>query len=136
LLPSAINVRLAIDRTTTIRASLHDIERTLVIAIGLVMVLVFLFLRSVRTTFIPSLAVPLAIGFGEGSELRRPRGLSIIGGFDGEPSADPLYHSGDPPLSRPLSVAGATAVVKPLSAPARRSISRIRRVILFWALLS
>jgi multidrug efflux pump len=60
-LPSAINVHLAIDRTTTIRASLHDVERTLVIAIGLVMVVVFLFLRSARTSFIPSLAVPLSL---------------------------------------------------------------------------
>ena len=50
-LPSAINVRLAIDRTTTIRASLYEVERTLVIAIGLVTVVVFLFLRSAGTTF-------------------------------------------------------------------------------------
>ncbi len=60
-LPSAINVRLAIDRTTTIRASLHDVERTLIIAIGLVMVVVFLFLRNARTTLIPSVAVPLSL---------------------------------------------------------------------------
>jgi multidrug efflux pump len=60
-IPSAINVNLAIDRTTTIRASLFDVERALVIATGLVIVVVFLFLRSARTTLIPSLAVPLSL---------------------------------------------------------------------------
>ena len=41
LLPAAVDLRVAIDRTTTIRASVHDVERTLVIAIGLVVLVVF-----------------------------------------------------------------------------------------------
>ena len=49
------------DRTTTIRASLHDVERTLVIAIGLVILVVFLFLRNARATLIPSVAVPVSL---------------------------------------------------------------------------
>jgi multidrug efflux pump len=60
-IPSAINVELAIDRTTTIRTSLHDVERTLVIAIGLVILVVFLFLRSARATLIPSVVVPVSL---------------------------------------------------------------------------
>src|SRR5205085_341685 len=56
-----IDVDLAIDRTTTIRASLHDVERTLLVAIGLVILVVFLFLRSVRSTFIPSVVVPVSL---------------------------------------------------------------------------
>src|SRR4030081_259971 len=58
---SAIDVDLAIDRTTTIRASLHDVERALVIATGLVIVVVFLFLRSARITLIPSVVVPVSL---------------------------------------------------------------------------
>ena len=46
---------------TTIRASVHDVERTLVIAIVLVILVVFVFLRSVRATLIPSVAVPLSL---------------------------------------------------------------------------
>jgi multidrug efflux pump len=60
-IPSAINLELAIDRTTTIRTSLHDVERTIVIAIGLVILVVFLFLRSARATLIPSVAVPVSL---------------------------------------------------------------------------
>jgi multidrug efflux pump len=61
LLPAAIDLRVAVDRTTTIRASVHDVERTLVIAIGLVVVVVFAFLRSGWATVIPSVAVPLSL---------------------------------------------------------------------------
>ena len=61
LLPEAVDMRVAVDRTTTIRASVHDVERTLVIAIGLVVLVVFVFLRSVPATFIPSVAVPLSL---------------------------------------------------------------------------
>jgi multidrug efflux pump len=59
--PSDIAVNVAMDRTTTIRASLHDVETTLVIAIGLVILVVFLFLRNGRATLIPSVAVPLSL---------------------------------------------------------------------------
>ena len=52
---------IANDRTTTIRASLHDTEMTLLIAVGLVTLVVFLFLRSARATLIPAVAVPVSI---------------------------------------------------------------------------
>ena len=48
------------DRTTTIRASVSDVERTLVISIGLVVLVVFVFLRSPRAALIPSVAVPVS----------------------------------------------------------------------------
>jgi hydrophobe/amphiphile efflux-1 (HAE1) family protein len=57
----AIKLDIALDRTQTIRASVHDVERTLVIAIGLVVLVVFAFLRSARATAIPSIAVPLSL---------------------------------------------------------------------------
>ena len=60
-IPRAINVRVAMDQTTTIRASVQDVEITLVISIALVILVVFVFLRSVRTTFIPSVAVPVSL---------------------------------------------------------------------------
>ena len=60
-IPSAIDVELTMDRTTTIRTSLHDVERTLMIAIGLVILVVFLFLRNARATLIPSVAVPVSL---------------------------------------------------------------------------
>ena len=49
------------DRTTTIRASIRDVERTLIIAIVLVVMVVFLFLRNARTALVPSVAVPLSL---------------------------------------------------------------------------
>ena len=60
-IPSAINVAMTLDRTTTIRTSLHDVERTLIIAIILVVLVVFAFLRNVRATLIPSVAVPVSL---------------------------------------------------------------------------
>jgi multidrug efflux pump len=60
-IPSGIDVNMAMDRTTTIRASLHDVERTLVIAICLVILVVFVFLRSPRATLIPTVAVPVSL---------------------------------------------------------------------------
>jgi multidrug efflux pump len=60
-IPGAIKVDLVMDRTTTIRASLHDVERTLVIAIGLVVLVVFAFLRNLRTILIPSVALPVSL---------------------------------------------------------------------------
>ena len=50
-----------LDRTLTIRASVRDVERTLIISICLVVVVVFLFLRSARATLIPSVAVPVSL---------------------------------------------------------------------------
>ncbi|HTQ35220.1 MAG TPA: efflux RND transporter permease subunit [Stellaceae bacterium] len=60
-IPAGINVNMAMDRTTTIRASLHDVEITLVIAICLVILVVFAFLRNPRATLIPSVAVPVSL---------------------------------------------------------------------------
>ncbi|MGA8610953.1 MAG: efflux RND transporter permease subunit [Xanthobacteraceae bacterium] len=60
-LPADINVAIAIDRSTTIRSSLHDTETTLVIAVILVTMVVFLFLGEIRATLIPSVAVPVSI---------------------------------------------------------------------------
>jgi multidrug efflux pump len=60
-IPTAIDVRVVLDRTTTIRASVRDVERTLVVSISLVILVVFLFLRNLRATFIPSVAVPVSL---------------------------------------------------------------------------
>ncbi len=57
----AIDVGIVMDRTTTVRASVHDIEVTLLISIVLVILVVFAFLRTVRATVIPSIAVPLSL---------------------------------------------------------------------------
>jgi multidrug efflux pump len=57
----AIKVAVAMDRTLTVRASVHDIEITLLISIALVILVVFVFLRTVRATIIPSIAVPLSL---------------------------------------------------------------------------
>jgi len=59
--PPAIQIHVALDRTTTIRASVKDVTRTLVISILLVILVVFLFLREVRSTLIPSVSVPLSL---------------------------------------------------------------------------
>ncbi len=60
-IPGAIDVEVVSDRTPSIRASLHEIERTLLISVGLVILVVFLFLRSARATLIPSVAVPVSL---------------------------------------------------------------------------
>ncbi|WP_375408342.1 multidrug efflux RND transporter permease subunit [uncultured Methylobacterium sp.] len=60
-LPAAIVVTPLTDRTTTIRASVHDVQVELALAIGLVVLVIFLFLRSVSATIIPSLSVPLSL---------------------------------------------------------------------------
>jgi multidrug efflux pump len=57
----SLHLNVAIDRTTTIRASIHDVERTLIISITLVILVVFVFLRNVWATVIPSVAVPLSL---------------------------------------------------------------------------
>src|ERR1700722_9541284 len=57
----AIKLAVVSDRTTTVRASLHDIEITLLISVVLVILVVFVFLRTVRATIIPSIAVPLSL---------------------------------------------------------------------------
>ena len=57
----AIDVDVVVDQTTTIRASVHDVERSLIISVILVILVVFAFLRSPRTAIIPSVAVPLSL---------------------------------------------------------------------------
>ncbi|MBV8896949.1 MAG: efflux RND transporter permease subunit, partial [Acidobacteriaceae bacterium] len=56
-----INMTITLDQTITIRASVRDVERTLIISVVLVVLVVFLFLRDVRATLIPSVAVPVSI---------------------------------------------------------------------------
>ncbi len=58
---ASVNLEVGLDRTTTVRASVHDVQRTLIISVILVTLVVFVFLREVRATLIPSVAVPLAI---------------------------------------------------------------------------
>ena len=60
-IPAGITMTVAVDRTTTIRASVSDVERTLIISVGLVVFVVFLFLRSGRATLIPTVAVPVSL---------------------------------------------------------------------------
>jgi len=60
-LPSAVHVEILTDRTNTIRASVADVQFSLMLTIGLVVLVIFVFLRSVRATIIPSFAVPLSI---------------------------------------------------------------------------
>jgi multidrug efflux pump len=60
-IPASISMTVLSDRTTTIRASVHDVQRTMSISIGLVIMVVFIFLRSWRTTLIPSICVPVSL---------------------------------------------------------------------------
>ncbi len=88
-LPADIDVRQALDRSTTIRVSLADTERTLLISVALVVLVVFVFLRDWRATLIPSLAVPVSlIGtlaamylFGYSLDLLSLMALTIAVGF-------------------------------------------------------
>jgi multidrug efflux pump len=60
-IPPTIQMNVAVDRTTTIRSSVHDVEITLIISVLLVVLVVFLFLREIWATIIPSVAVPLSL---------------------------------------------------------------------------
>ena len=60
-IPSAIDLTVVMDQTTTIRASVRDVERTLIISIGLVIMVVFVFLRNPRATIIPAVVVPISL---------------------------------------------------------------------------
>ena len=60
-IPLGIDTTIVLDRTTTIRASVSDVERTLLISIGLVIVVVFVFLRNSRATLVPAVAVPVSL---------------------------------------------------------------------------
>ena len=60
-IPPSVHVTTIVDRTQTIRASVNDVEFTLALSIGLVVMVIFLFLRNVWATIIPSVTVPLAL---------------------------------------------------------------------------
>jgi multidrug efflux pump len=60
-IPGAINLAVAMDRTPTIRAALHEVERALVVSVILVVLVVFVFLRNSRAALIPSIAVPMSL---------------------------------------------------------------------------
>ena len=60
-IPSAIDMDVVLERTSTIRAALRDVERALAMAIGLVILVVFLFLRNGRAILIPAVAVPVSL---------------------------------------------------------------------------
>lgn len=60
-IPSSMTMNVALDQTTTIRASLHDVEGTLLISVALVVMVVFIFLRNIRASTIPSVAVPISL---------------------------------------------------------------------------
>jgi len=60
-LPASVDIHILTDRTTTIRASVKDVEFTLMLTIVLVVMVIFLFLRNWRATFIPAVAVPLSL---------------------------------------------------------------------------
>ncbi len=59
--PSSIDFTVTLDRTPTIRASLREVSRTLAISVGLVILMVFLFLRNGRATIVPCVAVPVSL---------------------------------------------------------------------------
>jgi multidrug efflux pump len=60
-LPATVKLEVLTDRTNTIRASVKDVQFSLILTIGLVVMVIFLFLRSIAATIIPSVAVPLSI---------------------------------------------------------------------------
>ena len=60
-LPSSVDVTLLSDRTTTIRASVKDVQFEMILAVALVIMVIFLFLRNLSATVIPSIAVPLSL---------------------------------------------------------------------------
>ena len=60
-IPAAIELTVVMDQTTTIRASVRDVERTLIISIALVILVVFVFLRNGRATMIPGIVVPVSL---------------------------------------------------------------------------
>ncbi len=60
-IPASINMQVMMDRSISVRESVNDVQETLLIAIGLVVLVIFLFLRTVSATIIPALAVPISL---------------------------------------------------------------------------
>jgi multidrug efflux pump len=87
--PSAIKLAVVSDRTQTIRASVLEVEKTLLITIALVALVIFLFLRSAQATLIPAISIPLSLigtfifmyGFGYSLDNISLMGLTIAVGF-------------------------------------------------------
>jgi multidrug efflux pump subunit AcrB len=87
--PSAIKLRVVSDRTQTIRASVLEVEKTLLITIGLVALVIFLFLRTAKATLIPAISIPLSLigtfifmyAFGYSLDNISLMGLTIAVGF-------------------------------------------------------
>ena len=84
-LPAGIKLEISADRTNTIRASVADVQGTLLLAMGLVVAVIYLFLRNWRATIIPAVALPLSLigTFGIMSWLRVRAGQSVADGADG-----------------------------------------------------
>ena len=88
-IPPAIDIAIATDRTQTIRASVNDVQLTLILTVGLVVMVIFLFLRSLWATVIPSVTVPLSLigtfavmwGLGYSLDNLSLMGLTIATGF-------------------------------------------------------
>jgi len=59
--PAGVDLKVMMERTSTIRASLRDVEKTLLISVGLVVLVVFVFLRDWRSTLIPAVAIPISL---------------------------------------------------------------------------
>ena len=83
-LPASIDVNVLTDRTVTIRASVEDVEFELMLAVVLVVLVIFVFLRNARATIIPSLSVPLSLvgTFGAMYLLRLQPEQSVADGID------------------------------------------------------
>ena len=87
--PSAIKLKVVSDRTQTIRASVSEVEKTLLITIGLVALVIFLFLRTAKATLIPAISIPLSLvgtfifmyAFGFSLDNISLMGLTIAVGF-------------------------------------------------------
>jgi multidrug efflux pump len=115
-LPSSVKVAILSDRTTTIRASVHDVQIELMLAVILVVLVIFLFLGSPAATFIPSIAVPVsiigtfAVMYGLGFSLNNLSlmALTISTGFVVDDAVVMIENiaryieAGDPPLEAAL----------------------------------
>ena len=72
-IPASVSIATLYDRSVTIRDSIHDVKITLLITVGLVILVIFFFLRNLSATIIPSLAVPMSI-VGSFAAIDRPLG--------------------------------------------------------------
>jgi hydrophobe/amphiphile efflux-1 (HAE1) family protein len=115
-IPPAIDIAVVTDRTQTIRASVNDVELTLILTVGLVVMVIFLFLRSLWATVIPSVTVPLSLigtfavmwGLGYSLDNLSLMGLTIATGFVVDDAIVMVENvtrhleKGDPPLKAAL----------------------------------